>query len=180
MKKTLFVILISCLSLSLSHAQSVFMTVEGVKQGKFKGETMNRKLADRMDVTGYLQELSSPRDLATGQASGKRIHQPLIVLKPAGASSPQFFSAAATNELLKKVVIEVYKTDPSGMEVLAFTITLENAGISNYKQFIGPVQNQQFKPADNGIYDEIRFTFQKITVENKIANTIATDDWTRQ
>lgn len=178
MKKICFALITICFSVSFIHAQTILMTVEGVKQGAFKGESLNKRYSNKMEVAGYLHEISSPRDVATGQASGKRTHQPLIILKPTGAASPQFFQAATTNEVLKTVIIEVYITDPqTGMEVVAYTITLGNATVSNYKQFIGPLDNEKFNPAKNILYDEIRFTFQKITVENNIAKTLATDDW---
>lgn len=177
MKRFAFPFLLAALfCVSGLSAQTIAIYTEGSKQGKFKAESVKQKLADRSELIGFIQELSSPRDAATGQASGKRIHAPLIVLKPTGGSSPQYFQAAATNEVLKKVIIEYYNTDANGMESMAYSITLENASVSNFKQFIGPLDNEKFNPDDKKMYDEIRFTFQKITVEDKRAMTMSSDD----
>lgn len=163
------------------HSQTIALSAEGTKQGKFKAESTKKMLTDRSEITGYVLEVTAPRDVATGQASGKRMHQPVIIFKQSGASSPQFFQALCTNEQLKKVVIDFYKSDAMGAEVNYYTVTLENVLVSGYKQFIGPLENEKFNPANNSLFDEIKLTFQKITIEDKMGKTIATDDWsTRQ
>lgn len=176
MKKISLLLVIACLVFNLTaNSQIIYLTVEGAKQGKFQGESKS-KFADKMDVTGFVQEITSPRDAASGMAAGRRMHQPLIILKPSGAASPQFFSALTGNEQLKKVSIEFYSPDPSGKEMLTYTITLENAHVSAYKQFVGPLDNEKFNPANNLLFDEIRLSFQKIIVEHNQAKTMATDD----
>ena len=47
-----------------------FLLIEGAKQGKFKGETRDKKHAGELDIISWEYEVLSPRDLATGQASG--------------------------------------------------------------------------------------------------------------
>lgn len=159
-----------------ARAQMMTLSAEGTKQGKFKGESKSSKFADRSELTGYLQEGTSPREAGAILATGRRSYQPVLLLKPSGASSPQFFQAMATNELLKKVVIDFYRPDPSGVSVNYYTVTLENVTVSGYKQFIGPLDKERFNPGDNLLYDEIKLSFQKITVEDKDAHTMATDD----
>jgi type VI secretion system secreted protein Hcp len=177
MKKNLSPILIACLLVAgTANSQTITLSAEGTKQGKFKAESTKPKFSDRSEITGYLQEVASPRDAATGLASGKRSYQPVLILKQSGASSPQYFQALTTNELLKKVVIDFYRPDPSGMEVNFYTVILENVSVSGYKQFIGPLENEKFNPANNTLYDEIKLSFQKITVEDKIGKTMTTDD----
>lgn len=165
--------------------QIISMTVESTAQGKFKSETNIKSgdRADKIDLVSFVSELSAPRDPATGMATGKRQYQPLVIVKESGASSPQFLQAAATNEVLKKVVIEVYRLDRMGMQVLSSTITLENANVAGVKQYSGTTNSDIVSSAkhssamDIGVYDEIRLTFQKITVESKTGGTVFTDDW---
>lgn len=178
MKKYRSIVLALNLFLGLaSHAQLITLSAEGTKQGKFKGESTKAKFNDRIELTGFIQEVASPRDAASGMASGKRVHQPILLLKQSGASSPQFFQALTTNEVLKTVVIDFYKTDATGKEINYYTVTLTNAAVSGYKQFIGPLENEKFNPANNSLYDEIKLVFQKIQVEDKIAKTVVVDDW---
>jgi type VI secretion system Hcp family effector len=46
----------------------------------------------------------SPRDVFTGQASGKRQHKAIVITKEPGAATPQFFAALVSNEMLKSIV----------------------------------------------------------------------------
>ncbi|MBI3139525.1 MAG: type VI secretion system tube protein Hcp [Sphingobacteriales bacterium] len=177
MKKISLPILLLVFFLPLSgFGQTITISVEGTKQGKFKGESQKGKFADKSELAGYLLEITSPRDVASGQASGRRTFQPVLLLKATGASSPQFLQALSTNELLKKVVIDFYRPDPSGMEINYFTVTLENASISGYKQFTGPLENEKFNPVNTILYDEIKLVYQRITVEDKINKTMTTDE----
>lgn len=160
----------------LLQAQTIILSAEGTKQGKFKGESKLEKFKDKSEINGFMQEVISPRDAASGAATGKRNYQPIIILKKAGSASPQFFQALTTNEVLKKVTIDFYKPDPSGQEILFYTITLENAIVSGFKQFIGPLDNEKFNPDNLNLYDEIKLTFQKIIIEEKTGKTMATDE----
>ncbi len=181
MAKKILLFAIAILAISAAvHSQTIALFAEGTNQGKFKGESTKKMLADRSEITGYQQEVTTPRDAASGMASGKRMHQPVIILKQTGASSPQFFQALCTNELLKKVVIDFYKPDAMGTEINYYTVTLENVRVSGYKQFIGQLENVKFNSANNSLFDEIKLSFQKITVEDKVGKTIAIDDWKAQ
>ena len=178
MAKKIFLTTIAILAISAAiHSQTIALLAEGTKQGIFKAESTKNMLSDRSEITGYLQEVTSGREAASGMATGRRTHQPVIILKQSGASSPQFFQALCTNEVLKKVVIDFYKPDATtGSEINYYTVTLENVSVTGYKQFIGPLENEKFNPDNNSLFDEIKLTFQKITVEDKAGMTIATDD----
>lgn len=95
MKKLITIILFAGLFIPVSlFSQIVTLSAEGSKQGKFKGESIRAKFADKSEVTGFLQESTSPTDAATGLVIGRRTVQPIIILKQAGAASPQFFQSA--------------------------------------------------------------------------------------
>ncbi|MCY7309814.1 MAG: type VI secretion system tube protein Hcp, partial [Chitinophagaceae bacterium] len=61
---------------SFSWSQFTMMKVEGLKQGKFKSESTKAGSTDKTEVLGYAMEIKSPRDVASGQATGKRQHIP--------------------------------------------------------------------------------------------------------
>ena len=177
----IFILALLIISCQLSNAQgTMVMAVEGNVQGKFKPESdFGSKFSDKIEVLGFVFEVSSPRDIATGMASGKRTYQPIIVWKKMGESSPQFFQALITNEPIKKITIEYHKPDPSfggNSKVLSYTVLLENAAISSYKQVMGPLAGEKFDgTANDMIYDEIRVSFEKITVTENKGKGMATD-----
>ena len=98
-------------------ANAFYVSIEGEAQGKFKGEAAFSKFgAGKITGVSFFMETVSPRDVATGQASGKRQHKPIRFTKEWGAASPQIYQALVTNEVLKSVLFEFVRTDSKGAE----------------------------------------------------------------
>jgi type VI secretion system secreted protein Hcp len=106
---------------------------------------------------GIAYEVKSPRDLATGQATGKRQHQPLCMIKASSQATPQWFMAATTNEVLKSVVFET----------ATLRLKLTNATVSEFK-LLG---------AEGKETEQVCFTFDKIELSALKGGTTASDDW---
>src|SRR5262249_50614459 len=94
-----------------SKTVDIYIAVEGTNQGKFKGESSAKQFSDQSRVLKFSYSVVSPRDVFTSQASSKRQHKPVVVTREPGAASPQFFTALATNEVLKSVVIRFWRTN---------------------------------------------------------------------
>src|ERR1035437_1573573 len=88
-------LIVAGLAIAAQAAPMAYMTVTATKQGQFKGDTVGKERKDAIIVLGFTLEMDSPHDIATGQASGKRQHKPLLITKEVDASSPQFFEAIA-------------------------------------------------------------------------------------
>jgi type VI secretion system secreted protein Hcp len=147
---------------------TLYFTAVGKRQGGFKGDGLKAKgHENQMLAFAFDYGLVSPRDPATGQASGKRQHKPVVITKEWGASTPQFLSAAATNEQLTKVTMEFWDTDTKGMQRLHFVVTLTDASVSEVKQRL----------ANDLLTEDLSFTFRKIMVEDKIGKTTFEDTW---
>ncbi|MFI5106115.1 MAG: type VI secretion system tube protein TssD, partial [Terriglobales bacterium] len=123
----------------------------------------------------FLLSLTAPRDNATGMASGRRQYSPIVVTKEWGAASPQIMSAAATNELLPSVEFEFVRTNAQGMEYVFQAVTLTNATIAGFKEYIGFPDAGE--PPNSHPLEDVSFTFQKIEVTNNDGKTTAVDDW---
>jgi len=180
MKRKLFslTVLLIVLSVTAANATNFYMQIDGTKQGKFKGESVKPNFTDFMECVKFYYEVKSPRDVATGQASGKRQHRPITITKEWGAASPQIFQALTTNEVLKSVVIKFVKVNSDNIEEVYQTITLSNAQISDIKYIkdYDLTGNQTFVN-QSGEFEEISFTFQKIQIDNVQGKTTANDDW---
>ena len=157
-----------------------YISIEGTKQGAFKGEVVAREGTGHGKIAGvrYFCETTSPRDVATGQASGKRVHKPIMFSKEWDASSPQLFKALVTNELLTKVLFEFIRTDENGQDEVHFRVTLTSANIASIKSYV------DLTDATGDAYDaheleDVEVTFRKIEIENMTAKTSAVDDWTK-
>jgi type VI secretion system secreted protein Hcp len=145
------------------------MTVTGHKTGLFKGDDITRSKATAGSITviAYQYELVSPRDPASGQATGKRIHKPVTITHEMGGSSPEFLGAAATNETLDSVVINFFRTDRSGKDVNYYRVKLTNGSVSDVKQY----------SSGNDVLEDISFTFQKIEQDEFSAKRSFVDNW---
>lgn len=155
-------------------AYEFYVTIEGTKQGKFKGESVRERKAERLSGISFHYSVSSPRDVATGQASGKRQHQPVSFVKEWGAATPQLFQAAVTNEVLKTVLFEFVKTNENGEEYVFHTVKLTNASINQIDQYI---DGEPEPPADSRALERVALAFQRIEIQNADGKTMATDDW---
>jgi type VI secretion system secreted protein Hcp len=144
-----------------NSGQRMFMTVVGKVQGQFSGDNNT----NRIELTNFEMEVISPRDLATGQATGKRQRLPVMVQKGIGPASIQFYKALTTNEQLTAVTLEVYKPSGSGTNILDYKIVLTNAAVSNFKQVLSDDQK--------GIIDSIKITCQTISLTY---GTLSTSD----
>ena len=167
-----FVIIILALVFStLTFAKSsAFIRTTGSKQGLFKGESTARGREQFAEILSYTFEILSPRDPSSGQPTGKRQLRPITIVKDWGASSNQYFTAIATNEVLKEVRIDFYSNDVrSGQEVLERSVVLNNAFVIDAKDSTtvvnGDLQDSQ----------TITFNYSKITITDK-TGTIFTDD----
>jgi type VI secretion system secreted protein Hcp len=147
---------------------SIWVTIEGSKQGKFKGDGLGKGSSGKIMASGFHYELSSPRDVATGQASGKRQHAPVCVTKGLNASSPQLFNALVSNEVLKSVLLEIVTPAQDGREEASYTIKLTNATLSKLAQ----QTDAQGVPSEDAC-----FVFQKIEVTSVTGKTMGMDDW---
>ena len=169
--KTLAVLILPTLVSLAGHAATgVWITVEGAHQGVFKGDSTATH--NQISALGFSVEMDSPIDQASGQASGKRQWKPLVITKDLSASSPQFFTAMATNEVLKTVVIQVSKQDANGAAKVMEKITLTNAVVISVRQVSAPTSTGASQNLE-----EISLTFQKIELQNLDAQTGFNDDW---
>jgi type VI secretion system secreted protein Hcp len=150
---------------------SFLMSAEGAKTGKFKGESNAKGEAGKIPAVAFSYSVRSPRDAATGAASGKRQHSPVTITKAWGASTPQFFNALVTNETLKSVLFEFTKASADGTTAVYETVKLTNAQVTGFTHRSGAVASGSPE------LDDISFTFQSIEIADLTGRTTAQDNW---
>jgi type VI secretion system secreted protein Hcp len=151
-----------------------FVDIKGAKQGQFKAENM-RPGVHKGGIEGvkFSSQVSSPRDMATGNPSGKRQYSAITFTKLWGPSSPQMIQACTTNESLT-VTFEFVKAGLGGKEIVYQTIKLTGATISSVKRYIDvSMGNEAPDPRE---LEDVSFTFQKIDIIDANGATV-TDDW---
>lgn len=154
-----------------AEADNIYVSIKGAKQGQFKGEVLQKGFEGKIAGLKFRYEIVSPRDIATGQPTGKRQHKPVAITKEWGVASPQLFQALVTNELLPEVVIDFVGVDPRGLPALTHRIKLSNASISGI--------SHSTESLDKGVrhVEDVSITFQKIELEDVGGKTMGVDSW---
>ena len=85
--------------------------------GDLDGDGLPDEVVIRMDCSAGVMhtaqyQVISPRDAASGQASGKRMHKPFTIVKEWGAATPQLMAM--------KTSYDVKKVEGSGARALSF------------------------------------------------------------
>lgn len=148
-----------------------YITMDGTKQGKFKGDVQG---AQKSEIVGFNCSLVKPLDPATGMASGKVNNGPVTITRKNGPSTPQAMQAIATNEMLKSVYIEFTRLQPDGTSFVYYTVKLINAHINRFSQ--GTSQEIAVLKPGNYPLEMISFSYQRMEVENKEGNTMTVID----
>jgi type VI protein secretion system component Hcp len=58
-------------------------------------------------LTAANKAVQSPRDLASGQASGKRMHKPFVIMKEMDKASPKLFEACSTGKHFLSATVDM-------------------------------------------------------------------------
>jgi type VI secretion system secreted protein Hcp len=160
-------------------AYPFYISIDGQKQGKFTGDADGKNHAQKIAGVRFFSETVSPRDTATGHASGKRIHRPILFTKEWDKSTPLIFQALVTNETLKSVLFEFVRADDkTGQEEVHFKVKLTNASIASMKSYLD-LTDASGDSYDAHELEDVELTFQKIELEDVDGKTMAVDDWTK-
>lgn len=153
---------------SQSRAISFYLKIPEAKGGsKTKGHE------GETELIGCEYQVVSPRDVATGQAAGKRVHYPVEVAGKVDKASPLLFMASTENKILKKVDISCWSAANASSSAKEgdtefYTLKLEDARVSRFKHFTYE---------DGTFFFIAAFTFQKITLTWIDGGITHTDDW---
>ena len=152
-----------------------YLDLEGKNQGKIEGDCTQKGHEKWILVYAVEHTVEIPRDTNTGLPTGQRIHRPITITKKTDPATPLLFQACATGEQMKKWVLDYHRINEKGQEELYYQISLENAivvSIRHYKPNTLDEANKQYHDME-----EVSFTYEKITWENKAANKTAVDSW---
>lgn len=161
-------------------ALNSYLTLKGQKQGNIKGSVTQKGREGQIMVIAVSHEIVSPQDSASGLPTGKRQHKPLVITKELDKSSPLLYKALVSNETLTSFVLNFYRpahqaSTGGGAEEHYFRIELTNAAIAAID--FRMLNNKNPELLRYAEYEEIAFTYQKITWTYLDGGVTASDDW---
>ncbi|MEZ4298276.1 MAG: Hcp family type VI secretion system effector [Polyangiaceae bacterium] len=161
-------------------ALNAYLRLTGQKQGEIKGSVTQKGRDGSIMVIAVSHEIVSPRDAASGLPTGKRMHKPFVITKELDKSSPLLYNVLVNNENISKWEIQFWTpqikaTTGVGSEVQHYTVKLENANIASIA--FRMLNNKNPDLTRYAEYEEIAFTYQKITWTWNDGGITAEDDW---
>ena len=160
---------------------AIYLTLEN--GGKIDGATTKTTRKGSIDGFELFHEVKSPRDPASGQATGKRVHLPFALCAYYGPWVPQCWDALARNESFKEVKIECYspnlntKMGGGGIEQLHYVVTLKEAFLSRMTHTMPFNRDQNLQRIDHTM--RLEFVYGDVTWEWKAGTTkMFNDKWT--
>src|SRR6185503_19311673 len=117
-------------------ALNAYLKLKGQKLGEIKGSVTQKGREGKIAVIAVSHEIVSPRDSASGQATGKRMHKPFVITKELDKSSPLLYKALVNNEDIPEWELQFFTpqlqgASSVGQEMQHFTVRLTNANIAS-------------------------------------------------
>ena len=156
-------------------ALNAYVNLKGQKQGDIKGSVTQKGREGKIQVIAVSHDIQSPRDPASGLPTGKRMHKPFVITKELDKSTPLLFSALVNNENITELEVQFWRPSATGAEQQHYTIKLTNANIASVSSRMPNNKNPDLMKYET--YEEIAFTYQKITWTWVDGGITAEDDW---
>ncbi|MEZ1314520.1 Hcp family type VI secretion system effector [Pseudomonas fluorescens] len=161
-----------------------YMSITGKKQGLITenastadsvGNGFQEAHKDEVMVQSVSHDILIPRDPQSGQPTGQRVHQPLVITKVFDKASPLLQTSLTTGEVLTEVVLNWFRISATGTREHYYTTKLEDA-------ILVAINNKMHDCQDpSGAHfthlEELQFTYRKIYWTHEISGTTGSDDW---
>jgi len=137
-------------------------------EGESTVSSMERE--NTIEILEFHSGVDTPMDQASGSLTGRRMHEPVTVVKMVDKSTPLLFKALAMNEPVTSAEFMFFGPDASGggAEVKFLTITIENAYVASH---------HLDADLDGNMYETVSFVFQDITITYESTGATHTDRW---
>jgi type VI secretion system secreted protein Hcp len=161
-------------------ALNAYLKLKGQKSGDITGSVTQKGREGSIMVIAVNHEIVSPRDAASGLPTGKRMHKPFVITKELDKSSPLLYNILVNNENIPNWELHFWTPQISaatgaGQEKQHYTIKLVNANIASIH--FAMANNKHPDLMKFAEYEEIAFTYQKITWTWNDGGITAEDDW---
>ncbi|MEM1031866.1 MAG: type VI secretion system tube protein TssD [Myxococcota bacterium] len=156
-------------------ALNSYLKFTGESQGEVKGSVTQSGREDSIMVIGWVHGVKSPRDLASGMATGKRQHQPFTIIKEIDKSTPLIMNVLVNNENITDWELRCWQPSNTGVEEQQYTVKLYNATVSEVQS--ESLNNKYPENLNHKERERVSFTYQKIEWIWELDGIMAADDW---
>ena len=164
-------------------ALNAYLRLVGEKSGEIRGSVTTKGREGKILVIAASHDVITPHEAASGQATGRRQHQPFVITKPVDRSSVPLHQVQATNERLREWELQFWApqlrgSTGTGTEVQYFTVKLTNASIASIAMRMPNTTHPDLTKLES--FEEVAFTYQAIEWTWTDGGIVASDDWEAQ
>ncbi len=161
-----------------------YLSIEGESQGNITegansmdsmGNRYQEEHENEITVQAFNHQIIIPRDPQSGQPSGQRVHEALVITKIFDKTSPKLYAALTSGERLPTVSLKWYRTSMTGQQEHYFTHELEDAMIVDMKSYMPNAQDPAMAHFTH--MEDIAFTYRKIVWTHEVSGVSGADDW---
>jgi type VI secretion system secreted protein Hcp len=156
-------------------ALNAYLKLKGARQGDIKGSVTQKGRENSILIVATDHLILSPRDAATGQATGKRQHQPIVFTKEIDAATPLLHEAMVSNEIIREAGLDFWRPEATGREVLFYRVLLTDAYITSIK--LEMLNTQYPENVRIPVREKIALVYRKISWIWTDGGVTAEDDW---
>ena len=140
-------------------ALNAYMTVESKNQGKIEGSVDQAGREGTIEIFDIKHGMLAVLDSGGLPTSGRQ-HKPLTVTKPIDKATPLLQTLLQGDDMITKLVIELYRPSRTGAEVNFYTIELENASMVSFH--LDMANNRYEGAIELPVMERISFTYDRI------------------
>jgi len=163
-------------------ALNAYLRLKG-RSGPIQGSVTQKGREGTILVIAASHDVTTPHDVASGQATGKRVHKPFVITKPLDRASVPLHQLQTRNEELREWELQFFTASlkgatGSGAEMQYFTVRLTNAWIASITMQMPNTTHPDLARLDN--FEEVAFGYQAIEWTWTDGGDSASDDWMAQ
>jgi type VI secretion system secreted protein Hcp len=152
-----------------------YLWITGELGSSIQGGSRTKGREGSIEVLSFAHGVYAPADSSTGNLTGGRTHQPLVVHKDFDRASPYLYRAVASGIPLRTAELRWYKIDESGREVVYFIMAMEDVRITSVTPHMHDIKDEGKMLYNHR--EAVSMRYKKITWTHCDGNIIYTDSW---
>lgn len=155
----------------MAETVHLFLKVNG---SDVKGESTQTSVgrADSIECVHYEHNINTVRDPHSGHATGRRVHEPIVIRKRIDKSSPLIAKALVENTKID-ASFKFYRPNPTGDGTTEqfYTVSIKDGRVAGLKQLLPPRESPEAP------LEEVTFTFHTINWTFTNGGVTHEDSW---
>ena len=161
-------------------ALNAYLSLTGEKTGRIRGSVTQKGREGKIMVIAVSHDVTSPRDAASGQATGRARHTPFVITKELDRASVPLHEAHGANERFEEWELQFWTpqlraSTGTGAETQHFTVRLQNASISSFEMRMPNNKDPELMRLET--YEEIGFVYERIEWTWEDGGLTAAGEW---